>query len=92
MSREYLGVLILSTSPGVFYIYTIPTLQKEPLVNNTLQYFLLSSLHPPNSSVASQNFFSLIPPLSVHHLTLFLLSSAILRGHDIAVYFLTIIV
>jgi len=42
--REYLGILILSTSPDVSYIYTILTLQKEPVFRNTLQPFLLSSL------------------------------------------------
>ena len=36
MSREYLGILIPSTSPDVFYIYTNLTSQKE---HYNIQYY-----------------------------------------------------
>jgi len=58
---------------------------------STLHHFLLSSLHPSNSSGVSRNFYSIIPSFSFHPLILFLPSSVILHSPDTSVCFLTLI-
>ena len=82
MSREYVGVLILSMSPDMYYIYTNLTIQKELILGNTLHDFLLSSqlLRTPPK---------LLPSPSSHSLTLL---SALLHSLDTTVSFQTIIV
>ena len=90
--RECIGVLILSTSPDVSYIYTNLTLQKELSIRNTFYRFLLSSLHPHNSSEVSRNSYSLVPSLAFRPLAPFLSSFAILCNPDTAARFLTMIV